>query len=127
MINAKELRIGNLVEYKITDKFDERKEWWEVSEIDADDIHWLSKVDTNDDDFRPIPITEEILFNFGYGKNHDIYYKNNSLLRFIGNEVFYSRGEIDDAEFQEYISSVTYVHQLQNLHFALTQRELTVA
>ena len=124
MINAKELRIGNLVEYRITDKFDDRKEWWEVSEIDADDVHWLSKVDAKDEDFRPIPITEEWLFKFGYRKKHDIYYKNNSLLRFIGNEVFYSRGEIDDAEFQEYITSVKYLHQLQNLFFALTNKEL---
>lgn len=127
MINAKELRIGNLVEYKITDKFDERKEWWEVSEIDADDIHWLSKVDEKDEDFRPMSITKEILLKFGYRIDGDIFFKNNSLLRFIGNEVFYSRGEIDNAEFQEYISSVKYVHELQNLHFALTGRELTVA
>ena len=126
MINAKELRIGNLVEYKITDKFDERKEWWEVSEIDADDIHWLSKVDEKDEDFRPMSITKEILLKFGYRIDGDIFFKNNSLLRFIGNEVFYSRGEIDNAEFQEYISSVKYVHELQNLHFALTGRELTV-
>ena len=64
MINAKELRIGNLVEYKITDKFDDRKEWWEVSE--TDDIHWLSKVDAKDEDFRPIKLTEEWLLKLGF-------------------------------------------------------------
>lgn len=69
MINAKEIRIGNLVEYRITDKLDERKEWWEVSEIDADDIHWLSKVDTKDEDFRAIPITEELLEKLGFKQN----------------------------------------------------------
>ena len=61
MIRAEELRIGNLVEYRFTDEFDDRKEWWEVTEIDADDIHWLSKVDKEDEDFRPIELTEEIL------------------------------------------------------------------
>ncbi len=132
MINEKDLRIGNLVEYKITDKFDERKEWWEVSEIDADDIHWLSKVDTKDDDFRAIPLTEEWLLKlgfellytgkfrkvydfakdlrFGYSDNHGL--KNTpSAITFVGNS----------------FSHIKYVHELQNLYFALTQRELTVA
>lgn len=123
VLKASDLRIGNLVysketnqPQKITGLTDENPF------IDAITFDY-----TNYDEIEAIPLTEEILFDFGYGKKHDIYYKNNSLLRFVGNEVFYSRGEIDDAEFQEYIASVKYAHELQNLHFALTGRELTVA
>ena len=122
MINAKELRIGNLVEYKITDKLDERKEWWEVSEIDADDIHWLSKVMPEDEDFRAIPITEEWLFKLGF--------INDKVLEFYRND-FTDSTIIIDYNFICLLGyshvKLNYVHELQNLYFALTQRELTVA
>lgn len=131
MINTKEIRIGNLVEYRITDKLDERKEWLEVSEIDADDIHWLSKVDTKDEDFRAILITEEWLLNLGFKKDN----KLNYVFHFEFNEGYeeitvelYKGGE-NDFYFRGNIlhNDLKYVHQIQNLYFALTQRELTVA
>ena len=121
MINAKELRIGNLVEYRITDKLDERKEWWEVSEIDADDIHWLSKVDTKDEDFKAIPLTEEWLLKFGF--------INDKVLEFYRND-FTDSTIIIDYNFICLLGyshvKLKYVHQLQNLYFALTGSELTV-
>ena len=123
VLKCTDLRIGNLVYSKETNRFQKITGLTDENPfIDAVTFDY-----TNYDEIEAIPITEEMLFNFGYGKKHDIYYKNNSLLRFIGNEVFYCRGEIDDAEFQEYITSVKYVHELQNLHFALTGCELTVA
>ena len=123
VLKCTDLRIGNLVYSKETNRFQKITGLTDENPfIDAVTFDY-----TNYDEIEAIPITEEMLFNFGYGKKHDIYYKKNSLLRFIGNEVFYCRGEIDDAEFQEYITSVKYVHQLQNLYFALTGRELIVA
>lgn len=123
MINAKELRIGNTIYISWKNAVNKTIENVTISAL----LDLVSNGSGSAFYYEPIPITENILFDFGYRKEHDIYYKNESLLRFIGNEVFYCRGEIDDAEFQEYISSVKYVHELQNLHFALTQRELTVA
>jgi hypothetical protein len=135
MIKANELRIGNLVEYKITDEFDERKEWWEVSEIDADDIHWLSKVDTNDDDFRAIPLTEEWLLKFGFSTTD---YKNGyiGIDHKVGGIItdFVLTYPLVIGEFQKHFiwedskfkyNELKYVHQLQNLYFALTNEELT--
>lgn len=128
MINAKELRIGNLIEYRISDRFDKRKEWREVSEIDADDIHWLSKVMPEDEDFRPIPLTEEWLLKLGFKKERERYFNTFIVLRFINNKVdVFNLGVSHDEEYLEFLNSINYVHQLQNLHFALTQRELTVA
>lgn len=128
MINAKELRIGNLIEYRISDRFDKRKEWWEVSEIDADDIHWLSKVMPEDEDFRAIPLTEEWLLKLGFKKERERYFNTFIVLRFINNKVdVFNLGVSHDEEYFEFLNSINYVHQLQNLHFALTQRELTVA
>lgn len=67
-LKAKELRIGNYVEYRIEDELDSRKEWWEVTVIDSDDINWLEKESPESTDYRPIPITEEWLLNFGFKK-----------------------------------------------------------
>lgn len=128
MINAKELRIGNLVEYRITDKFDDRKEWWEVSEIDADDIHWLSKVDSNDEDFRPIKLTEEWLNKLGFfvvetNRKFEATLPNfrYSIQTAEDYDVFFfCDGEI-------VLTNFNYLHELQNLVFVLGQRELTVA
>ena len=119
MINAKEIRIGNLVEYRITDKLDERKEWWEVSEIDADDIHWLSKVDTKDEDFRAIPLTEEWLLKFGFKKYSKNFIKD-------GNIEFYI-WTIDNSyqiKALDILIKIQTVHELQNLFFLLTKTEL---
>ena len=52
-LQAKDLRIGNLVNYRITDELDPRKEWVETSEIEAIDLVYLSKCE--DDNYQPIP------------------------------------------------------------------------
>ena len=126
MINAKEIRIGNLVEYRITDKLDERKEWWEVSEIDAADIHWLSKVDTKDEDFRAIPITEELLEKLGFKQNKfdKVFEVENCQI-----EIYFFDNDIKCTVCVDSVinKNIKHVHQLQNLYFALTGSELTVA
>ena len=120
-MKANELRIGNLVEYKITDDLDERIEWWEVSEIDSEDL----KIIDDDDDYRPIPLTEEWLKKLGFELKYGCFLLSTN------------RGTILIEEDLAQISSVIshdgfmapckYVHQLQNLYFALTGSELTVA
>ena len=122
MIQAAQFRIGNLVEYRITDKFDDRKEWWEVSEIDADDIHWLSKVDTEDEDFRPIPLTEEWLLKFGFVKKLSNYELEN--FRFHVNKPSNYDGFLFCEGYSVITDKIHFVHQLQNLYFALNNKEL---
>ena len=125
LLSARELRIGNLVEYKITDKFDERKEWWEVCEIDADDIHWLSKVDIYDDNFKPIPLTEECLLKFGFKHIRNNWYNihagGNTFNVYLFDEIGY-RVEIVNQS----IAVLKYLHQLQNIYFCLCGKELII-
>ena len=52
-MEAKDLRIGNLVNYNIVDSLDDRKQWLEESLIDASDLLYLEK-HPNDTDFKPI-------------------------------------------------------------------------
>ena len=125
-MKANELRIGNLIEYRISDRFDKRKEWWEVSEIDADDIHWLSKVMPEDEDFRAIPITEELLEKLGFKQNKfdKVFEVENCQI-----EIYFFDNDIKCTVCVDSVinKNIKHVHQLQNLYFALTGSELTVA
>ena len=120
-MEAKELRIGNLVNYRIEDKFDERKEWLEVSEIDATDLQCI------DNDFSPIPITKEWLLKFGFKENDNIYKLNNFgkfiFFEHLNSFGFYPSGLLNSLMRMDNLKSV---HQLQNLYFALTGKELEI-
>jgi len=80
---------------------------------------------------NPIPLTEEwlIKFGFGYARITDRLYtikKTDGFYGFYINKetmsycTFDYEGTIDD------IIKIEYVHQLQNLYFALTKQELTM-
>jgi hypothetical protein len=141
MLKASELRIGNIV-YHINDIT-------RIYSVDSGGIiHWHindlkinkeSGREQNSDKFilNPIPLTEEILLKCGFER-----YKT-YLFRKRINDDFYLifspkdtrplycilRMYNDDMDIlQECNNSVdcNYLHQLQNLYFALTNEELTV-
>jgi len=72
---------------------------------------------------KPLPLTEEWLIKFGFKKNtdnghlkgNDCYYTHHNLNRCISLPNFIYDG-----------IKIKYVHQLQNLYFALTNQELEV-
>ena len=87
-------------------------------------------VDTENVDYadvEPIKLTDKWLINFGFEKTE--WDNNNSFRKMVGNNdytiVFYSNCicEIGDVIVKE----IQYVHQLQNLYFALTENELQIA
>ena len=119
MIEAKELRIGNLVNYI-------------YSELDFSLISGLTyEVPQLDeitcfqplyDELQPIPITEEWLLRFGF----EPFYINGKLthyriglyfIKFDGEDFYFELGK-------GMIIEVKHIHQLQNIYFALTQKEL---
>jgi hypothetical protein len=130
-MKASEVRIGNLV------KYDKR-----VFEIDVI-AHVFPTLNTAEfgigvvdwNNIEPIPITEEWLFKFGfhlrdgfsntfkldvekhqYDCSKITYSEKEGLLRF-------SNGKEKGTTL---IPHIKYVHQLQNLYFALTGEELTI-
>jgi hypothetical protein len=117
-MKAQDLRIGNLVNYKIVDKLDERKEWFEPCEIDAVDLQVI------DLDYQPIPLTEKWLLKFGFFVSDLLIQKKGFKLGnptkgvYIFN-LYNSKGNVCKTIILE------YVHSLQNLYFALTNEELT--
>lgn len=129
MIQANELRIGNLVINHLN----------EIHTIKPNNILAQYRFDVaGEHGYTPITITEEWLLKFGFEKqDNDI-------------DVWYQI-EIKDGYFLEYFKSMTYislilrevnnvvgdslfylpnipkfVHELQNLYFALTQTELKI-
>ncbi|WP_312306591.1 hypothetical protein [Chryseobacterium sp.] len=124
MIAPQELRIGNLVKY-VDDG--------EIKVINGSAIKYLENAQRLFQlfPFEPIELTEEWLLKmgfdllhkgkfrnvydysldhrFGYSDNHGLVYVD-SALTFVGNS----------------FSHIKFVHQLQNLVFALTGEELTI-
>jgi hypothetical protein len=125
MINANELRLGNYHLYHFIDKYDERKEWDEIYTIAPSDIQMLA--DKIDMDYSPVPLTKEWLLKASFRENKGVCYlsipKIKGELRFENDRnplaacIYCGTGRI-------VLSDINFVHQLQNLYFALCGEEL---
>jgi hypothetical protein len=145
MIKPNELRVGNLLKHKgaiveingIEDDTDTYHETWIVWVRATALVHPIA-------DFDPIPLTPEWLERCGFvklshlgRKEHTLYIDENLsieaceyqelLIRLVISQDNYDEN-INIGVFTVYreISECKYVHQLQNLFFALTGEELTL-
>lgn len=129
-ISDKEFRIGNLINYRIVDEIDERKEWLEVSQIDYNNLRFFGIKNEMNQDYQPIEINEEWLIKFGFEKIIDneftLRYELKKDPRF---DYFLPKHNLKTFGLRftgcTFFDIVKYVHQLQNFYFALTGRELT--
>ena len=128
MIKANELRIGNKLNFLgdvVTFK--------NITEIREDGIFWIKtfepKIESKNFHFKPIEITEDWLLIFGFKKRknrHLFNWENKIVISEYKDEFenfFYPKTGYDI----RFSNEIKYVHQLQNLYFALTGAELTVA
>lgn len=108
-MEAKELRIGNYVNHN---------GFGPVSVDAVDIIHCQSFMTA----YNPIPLTEEWLLKLGFIKSklssNCLKITNGYKFDFAGGEVLY----LDSIRLEH----IKYIHQLQNLHFALGGEELTI-
>lgn len=130
MLTAQELRMGNYVEYFSKNPFEEWAYWWEMIQIDARDIVYIDTY-SNTPDYRPIPITEDWLVKLGFGINKNAYIiKSKFLLKKVDSVNYEVKFWTDASSFAKNLLrielNIKYIHQLQNLYFALTGRELTI-
>jgi hypothetical protein len=118
-MKANELRIGNLIEYVVYDYLTPQEEWVE-NYVDIDDLNWLNK-NPDDDCYRPIKLTEDILVMLGFEHNR---------VGIFGNNYTFDGVSIQLDKFGVFMfvtyarCRMQYTHQLQNLYFALTGEEL---
>ena len=123
-LSATELRIGNLVTFNHK---------WDilctVKQIQQYDIrvsfetqpNLMNALSTHPENFIPIELTEEWLLKFGFEKDNELnFVKFSFKVHFWSNYNSYMYGWVGGN------IELKYVHQLQNLYFALTGEELTI-
>ena len=121
-MKANELRIDNWVESPIAGE----------AQINDSGIIWQ---ENRPDHYKPILLTEEWLIKFGFGlheypgigRGKTLYFEVDNIKHSV--EVYFPRNvnidvvvSLDDKMYKH----IQYVHQLQNLYFALTGEELTI-
>ena len=126
MIQTKELRIGNNIEFD--------GEIITVTGISKNKITYnpskVLKYEINAKHFDPIPLTEEILLKFGF-EDQEFSDEDGNKIYMLHHKKFYLTSD-ESCMFSEVFLpiysndcvSVKYVHQLQNLYLALTGKEL---
>lgn len=118
-MEAHELRIGNLV-YKSLKSGNGRKL---ENRIGCQDIVRIEE-NIGSFNYEPIEITEEWLLKLFFEKEENPFWFGNNVISIspsTGTYVLYGKSGREITR-----TGLKYIHQLQNLHFALTQRELNV-
>jgi hypothetical protein len=111
-MNANELRIGNFVEI---DQYPNDRIIIQIK--NGSNIDQCGKLNAS-----PIPLTEEWLLKFGFVSNP---YQDRYELDWLHIECNKTKGYLELWIEKPKSITLTSVHQLQNLYFALTQTELT--
>ena len=116
-MEAKELRIGNNI------LFSDDSTIFEVVEIDKNGLHvkndneetWIEL-----ENFEGIKLTEEILMRLGFERNmYPLYSKDDFVYNIFNKQVAINKQQITNVD-------ICYLHELQNLYYSLTKKELTL-
>ena len=122
-LNAKDLRIGNYLMYNFKNKGPQ------MVELCFNDFKYGLEFDI--EDYKPIPLTEELLIRLGWVFNTDA----KCYEKFPGGDsrLFLYKKEVNNSfDMFNYVlkaiicKDIKYLHQLQNLIYSLTNKELTL-
>jgi hypothetical protein len=126
-MEAKDLRIGNYLEMLFTSAIEGGQSYWAVGTVNEKDF---AGIIAYPDNYKPIQLTEEWLLRFGFEYSGGMGYKspyNTSYWHFsLSNRFVPSIYDRHTVPSDGYVGC-EYVHQLQNLHFALKGQELTIS
>ena len=127
-MKANEFRVGNWLVYVWENEVGlPVKEYMRIEPIDI----WRMEDDEFMELFEPIPLTPEILKKCGFNSDLTITPKwlSDNLAKFsirvIINKLHITIHKDRDKQFFSF-GSIKYLHQLQNLYFALTGEELNI-
>lgn len=122
-MKASELRIGNFIHTNI------------IQQVSIETLDFLLNDAIPDmSAIQPIPLTEEWLIKFGFERSDSINKSPSFFFKYVGaselhinpeNGVVWIERRENVFKFNNPVL-IEYVHQLQNLYFALTGEELTV-
>lgn len=122
-IKPQELRIGNWV------KWPNEKE---PNEVEWAHGHWLGVFNKNYPLPEPIPLTEEWLKKFGFEEPESVYnFYHKTATSSKGKHLVFNLARCENGSYGicSYVDlheEIWFVHQLQNVHFALTGEELKI-
>jgi hypothetical protein len=124
-MRAQELRLGNITE---TLRTNGNPNNWVRMEITG---HHIITCGTHPEWFRPIPLTKYLLERLGLNKQkHEedgiIYQRGKLVVKFKKGIYWFWFSDSEDDWYYTTSISIQYVHQLQNLYFALTGEELEI-
>ena len=117
-MKANEIRIGNYIA-----DIHSPKGFFQVTEIHKSTVRYGYDYKARYEDLVPIPLTEEILMKAGFEKDILILFYRNSFIiaKTKTRWAFYHNG-LTSGE----LARIDYVHELQNLIFALTGEEIKI-
>jgi len=146
-ITSNELRTGNLLQYFIGEENCD----WDTTKLDWQDIKWCEEENENFNKVhKPIPLTEEWIEDFGFRlqsvAKHDFKFNNVVRTDKLYTTNPFNLDDVDTFEIEvikdgddnavrrigikglDYYdaSNIQFVHELQNLYFALTKTELVL-
>jgi|SRR5690348_6430945 len=138
MIKATELRIGSWVRHKRSD--DDFYRDYLIAGIDLSNNGFIIAILENGSDFyrmaghddgdlQPIPLTPEILERCGFDGEANLDFKGDlsgQTLHIHSLGIAYLYGQDSCTAGQAFTFNCKYLHQLQNLYFALTGEELEI-
>ena len=121
-MESKELRIGNYIQWG------DNKNKIEIVNLVGSGVLGLKSdaifdIYTPIESFKPIVLTNDWLVRFGYEKSNDGYFYHNPSPTI---PIYYRNEGNVGLCFYGLSNEIRYVHQLQNLFFALTGKELTL-
>jgi hypothetical protein len=128
-MEAKELRIDNWIKYNF------KMQGWKYVQVCANDFHNGFRDDKFVSiNYKPIPLTEEWILKFGFDKDSDNDYcfkgfhlEDRNIDTFLPVEkILKLKDNFGCWYVGAYLRELKYVHQLQNLYFALTNEELII-
>ena len=123
VILLNELRIGNNIYFIICDKEDTKLDEYKEITVDVADFEFIRDHNSL---FEGIPLTEELLLKYGLIQEENEYFFKNETLSISIGTCFYVLSNLGSGEARIKNNNLKYLHQLQNLYFSLTSRELTV-
>lgn len=122
MLEQKDLRVGNLADHLYAPDLFRHPGGWMPNIIKVQDIVDIEKFPDN---YRPIPLTEEWLIRFGFEEvSKDTWHKESFFIEFDIQAGF--GFNIENNQGVHLLTGIEYVHELQNLYFALTGEELQI-
>jgi len=117
-MKANELRVGNIIAASLKSgkgrTIEHTVTAYNIANIDAGTTGFI---------FSTIPLTEEWLLKFGFIKRDNY---GNDEYRLDGYSYFRGSFYISDCDECGESVEINFVHELQNLYFALTKKELTI-